>query len=135
MTIVYTNFFGGAFFGGGFFGPGHSTGDTHDGESARRHSESERKRVDEFRRSKEKLRADVESAWKEITEEAPPAAIQEAMQIVKPAMQKSARKMVGGKPIGKPNFDLLSQFRLRQFMQLHSDLQDEEEILLFMDDA
>ena len=124
------NFFGGQFFGGGFFGAINPpvTIDTHDGEP-------ERKRVEEFRRSKEQLRADLEGAWKEITEEAPLAVVKEAMQIVKPAMQKAARKMVGGKPIGKPNFDLLSQFRLRQFLQLHQDLQDEEEILLFMDDA
>ncbi len=123
------NFFGGQFFGGGFFGSITPTVviDTHDG--------PERKRVEEFKRSKEQLRADLEGAWKEITEEAPQTVIQEAMQIVKPAMQKSARKMVGGKPIGKPNFDLLSQFRLRQFLQLHQDLQDEEEILMFMDDA
>jgi hypothetical protein len=123
------NFFGGQFFGGGFFGSITPTVviDTHDG--------PERKRVEEFKRSKEQLRADLEGAWQAITEHPEPAVVMEAVQIAKPAMSKAARKIVADKPVGKPNFDILSQFRLRQLMQLHQDLQDEEEILLFMDDA
>lgn len=101
--------------------------DTHDGGH-------ERKRVEEFKRSKEQLRADLEGAWQAITEHPEPAVIKEAVAIAKPAMSKAARKIVAGKPMGKPNFDVLSQFRLRQLMQLHQDLQDEEEILMFMDD-
>ena len=106
--------------------------DTHDG--GKEHSERERKRVEEFRRSKEQLRADIEGAWKAITESGEPTVIAEAVQIAKPAIPKVAlRRSTPAKP-PMPNFDVLSQFRLRQLMQLHQDMMDEEEILLFMDD-
>lgn len=124
-----TSFFGGAFFGGEFFNTPAPVEviDTHDGGR-------EERRVEEFRRGKEQLRADVESAWRDIVEGGEPAVIAEAVAIVKPAMPKVAlRKAAKAKP-PTPNFDALSQFRLRQLMQLHQELMDEEEILLFMDD-
>lgn len=132
MAVTYSNFFGGAFFGGGFFGPGVEDTDTHDGGWRKEEWHDERKRANEFKRTKEQLRADLEAAWTAITGHPEESVIKEAIAIAKPALPKKAQSFQRGRAIPTPQFDVLSEFKRQQLISLWRDLQEEEEILLWM---
>ena len=128
------NFSGGSFSGaiGGF--SVDSLADTHDDPGGWRKEERHdaRKRVEEHKRSKEQLREDLERAWKSVTGHPEESVVKEAIAIAKPALPKRARSFARGRAIPTPQFDVLSEFKKQQLISLWRDLQEEEEILLWM---
>ena len=130
------NFSGGSFSGavGGFSVDSSVIPDTHDDPGGWRKEErkDERKRVEEHKRSKEQLRTDLEQAWTAVTGHPEESVIKEAIAIAKPALPKRARSFARGRAIPSPQFDLLSEFKRQQLISLWRDLQEEEEILLWM---
>ena len=127
------NFSGGSFSGAiGGFSVDADTHDSAEGGWRKEERHDARKRVEEHKRSKEQLRGDLEQAWTAITGHPEESVVKEAIAIAKPALPKRARSFARGRAIPTPQFDVLSEFKKQQLISLWRDLQEEEEILLWM---